>query len=203
MDGESPLADTESLYPDTSSMTDLAHLGRPIQQPPNANGESKLRNSHSDNTLAQQGGVAAEPVDERGSVSSLTGACAKSGFILKAQSDRLTFIFCYESFLNVCNFFFIRSIIDITTASENGSAANDLLRSNGGTGNVRIVTFASDRPPQQPTSQQSAPPFQSGLNSLKRGITNFFMSGVDAALKHNTPQLQGTHLLKIFRVIRY
>lgn len=95
MDGESPLADTESLYPDTSSLTDLAHLGRPIQQPLNASSETKLRNSHSDNTLAQQGSgsVAAEPVDERGSVTSLTGACANSGFILKAQSDRLAFIF--------------------------------------------------------------------------------------------------------------
>ncbi|KZS06933.1 UHRF1-binding protein 1 [Daphnia magna] len=40
-DGDSPIGDTESIYPDTSSMTDIASLGRPMHG-------LKLRNSHSE-----------------------------------------------------------------------------------------------------------------------------------------------------------
>lgn len=61
MDGESPMADTESIYPDTSSMTDLAQLGRSIQG-------LKLRNSHSEYTVSPP--TNNQPADV-GSVSSL------------------------------------------------------------------------------------------------------------------------------------
>lgn len=64
MDGESPIADTESIYPDTSSMTDLAQLGRSIHG-------LKLRNSHSDYTVSPP--TNNQPIDV-GSVSSLPEA---------------------------------------------------------------------------------------------------------------------------------
>jgi len=48
VDGESPLADTESLYPDTSSLTDLAPLlSRSVQN------LRSLPNSHSEASLPQ------------------------------------------------------------------------------------------------------------------------------------------------------
>ena len=47
LDGDSPMADTESIYPDTSSMTDLVQLGRSIQG-------LKLRSSHSEYVVSQQ-----------------------------------------------------------------------------------------------------------------------------------------------------
>ncbi len=78
MDGDSPIADTESIYPDTSSMTDLVQLGRSIQG-------VKLRNSHSEYLVSQQS--IDRPADI-GSVNSLTDAVT----IVKSQSDRFVFV---------------------------------------------------------------------------------------------------------------
>ena len=71
-DADSPMADTESIYPDTSSMTDLAHVGRSMQG-------LKLHNSHSEYVVSQP--TATTGV---GSVNSLTEAVT----IVKSQSDR-------------------------------------------------------------------------------------------------------------------
>lgn len=76
MDGESPIGDTESIYPDTSSMTDLAQLGRTIQA-------IKLRNSHSEYTVSPPT-TSHQPTDV-GSVGSLIDSVT----LVKSQSDRL------------------------------------------------------------------------------------------------------------------
>lgn len=107
VDGDSPLADTESIYPDTSSMTDLAHLVRPALQPQSTTNNIKLRSSHSETMLSQQ--VIGQ--DERGSVNSLASACITPGttHLLQSNSDRfvkrwpvvttLKESFCYRTFL--------------------------------------------------------------------------------------------------------
>lgn len=74
IDGDSPMADTESIYPDTSSMTDLAQLGRSIHG-------LKLRSSHSEYLVSQQ---SVGDSNDAGSVNSLT----ESVTIVKSQSDR-------------------------------------------------------------------------------------------------------------------
>jgi hypothetical protein len=72
-DADSPMGDTESIYPDTSSMTDLAQLGRSMQG-------LKLRNSHSEYAVSQP----TEPTDIC-SVNSLSEGVT----LVKSQSDRL------------------------------------------------------------------------------------------------------------------
>lgn len=71
-DGDSPIGDTESIYPDTSSMTDIANLVRPMH-------ELKLRNSHSEYVVSQ-------PTDIQNANSSTDGVT-----IVKSQSDRFVF----------------------------------------------------------------------------------------------------------------
>lgn len=171
LDGDSPLADTESIYPDTSSMTDLAQLSRSMQQ-------GKFRNSHSETLLSQHQNVSAdEPTaNDRGSVSSLASATGDTtdalNPFLKSQSD---------------------SVIGSPVVKEGAVPSSAAAQPNGplgggGAGNAaaRIVTFASDRIVPQSLSQTSFHPIpiQSGFSSMKRGISNF-MSSVDAALKQS------------------
>lgn len=47
----------------------------------------------------------------------------------------------------------------------------------------RYVTFAD---------RQSQQPLQSGLSSVRRGISNFITTTVDAAFKHSTHSVAGT-----------
>lgn len=56
------------------------------------------------------------------------------------------------------------------------------VKSSGPSTGQRFVTFA-DRPPQQPP--------QSGVSSMKRGLSNF-MATVDAAFKHSTTSVAGS-----------
>ncbi|XP_046446271.1 UHRF1-binding protein 1-like isoform X3 [Daphnia pulex] len=72
-DADSPMGDTESIYPDTSSMTDLAQLGRSMQG-------LKLRNSHSEYAVSQP----TEPTDIC-SVNSLSEGVT----LVKSQSDSM------------------------------------------------------------------------------------------------------------------
>lgn len=84
MDGESPLADTESLYPDTSSLTDLAFLSRSIHN-------MKVHSSHSDNLLSRQSSD--QPGSSNSSASPIDSA------LVKSHSDRLkVFFVCKVTF---------------------------------------------------------------------------------------------------------
>ena len=76
----------------------------------------------------------------------------------------------------------MNSIISMPQSSignDNDNATEEDVKTNGQTatsGTPRFVTFAPERPPQQP--------LQSGFSSMKRGIHSL-MSTVDAALKHS------------------
>jgi len=74
--GESPLGDTESIYPDTSSITDLAHLSRAVRS-------MKFRNSHSEYVLSQQN------TEQTESSSSSMISPVPDSTIVKSQSDSL------------------------------------------------------------------------------------------------------------------
>jgi len=73
--GESPLGDTESIYPDTSSITDLGHLSRAVRS-------MKFRNSHSEYVLSQQN------TEQTESSSSSLISPVPDSTIVKSQSDR-------------------------------------------------------------------------------------------------------------------
>ena len=89
MDGESPLADTESIYPDTSSMTDLACLSRSVHN-------MRVHNSHSEHLLSRE---ASEQQAGSSSTSSITSPVEPCS-LTKSQSDRLVAATCRINYAN-------------------------------------------------------------------------------------------------------